>query len=62
MGKYAKGIIAVIGAAVTAALGLGLSGTIQQVLTVIAAVVTAAGVYLVPNSTPAVPAPVKAIS
>jgi hypothetical protein len=50
MGKYAKAVVGILGAAITAALGLGLSGTIQQVLTVAAAVVTAAGVYLVPNS------------
>ena len=50
MSRYLKAIVGVLGAAVTAGLGLGLSGTIQQVLTVAAAVVTAASVYLVPNS------------
>jgi len=44
-----KALVAVLGAAVTAALGLGLSGTVQNVLTVIAAALTALGVYLVPN-------------
>lgn len=47
--KYAKFFVAVAGAAITAALQLGLSGSAQQVLTVLAAVVTAAAVYLTPN-------------
>jgi hypothetical protein len=50
--KYAKFIVAVIGAGVTAALQLGLTGTAQQALTVLAAVVTAAAVYLTPNQQP----------
>ena len=58
--KYAKAIIAVAGAAITAAAGLGLTGTWQQVLTVLAAVCTAAGVYVTPNARP-VPDAVKAV-
>ncbi len=50
MSRYLKAVVAVAGAAVTAGLGLGLTGTIQQILTVAAAVLTAAGVYVVPNS------------
>lgn len=50
--KYAKAVVAVAGAAVTAALGLIPSGsTTWTVLTVLAAALTAAGVYLVPNKT-----------
>jgi len=58
--KYAKAIAAVAGAAVTAALGLGLTGTAQQILTVLAAICTAASVYIVPNARP-VPDAVKAV-
>jgi len=58
MSRYLKAVVAVAGAAVTAGLGLGLTGTIQQVLTVAAAVLTAAGVYATPNATTAA-APVK---
>jgi hypothetical protein len=47
--KYAKAVVAILGGGVTAALGLGLTGTTQQVLTVVAAMLTAAAVYLVPN-------------
>ena len=48
---YAKGIVAIIGAAVTAALGIVPPHTTTwQILTVLAAAVTAAGVYLVPNA------------
>lgn len=49
--KAAKALVAVIGAGITAALGLGLHGTAQQVLTVAAAMITALGVFLVPNAT-----------
>ena len=56
---YAKGIVAVIGVAVTAALGIIPANTITwQVLTVVSAVVTAVGVYLIPNTpTPAAAKP-----
>ena len=48
--KYAKAVAAIVGAAVTAALGIwGPDTTVGQVLVVVAAVCTAAGVYLVPN-------------
>jgi len=48
---YAKGIVAIIGAAVTAALGIVPPHTTTwQILTVLAAAVTAAGVYVVPNT------------
>ena len=57
----AKALVAIIGAAVTAALGILPHGTTGwTILTIAAAALTAAGVYLVPN-TPAVPyAPTKA--
>ncbi len=55
MSPYAKTITAVIGAAVTAALGtVPEDSTVFTTLTVIAAVLTALGVYTVPN-TPATP-------
>lgn len=48
--KYAKGIVAVVGATITAALGIvPPSSTVWSVLTIISAAVTAVGVYLVPN-------------
>lgn len=48
----AKAVVAVIGAAVTAALGLvPAQSTVWVVLTVVSATLTAAGVYLVPNAT-----------
>ncbi len=48
---YQKAIVAIVGAAVTAALGIvPPNSTVWQVLTVVAAAVTAAGVYLTPNS------------
>lgn len=53
MNKYAKAIVAVVGAAVTAGLGLGLTGTVQQVLVIVAAALTALGVYVAPNAKPA---------
>jgi hypothetical protein len=54
MQRYAKAVVGVIGAGVTAALGLVPPSTsLWQVLTVLSAVVTAAGVYLVPNTPPA---------
>lgn len=49
--KAAKALVAVVGAGITAALGLGLTGTTEQVLTIAAAMVTALGVWLVPNKT-----------
>lgn len=51
MTQYAKAIVAIIGAAVTAALGiLPANTTTWQLLTILSAAVTAAGVYLVPNA------------
>lgn len=48
---YAKAIVAIIGATVTAALGIvPPHSTTWEILTVLAAAVTAAGVYLVPNA------------
>lgn len=48
---YAKAIVAIVGAAVTAGLGIvPPHSTMWQILTVLAAAVTAAGVYLVPNA------------
>lgn len=54
--QYAKAIIAIIGAGVTAALGLIPPNTnVWQILTVVSALVTAAGVYLIPNTPPTPP-------
>lgn len=48
--RYAKAIVGIVGAGCTAALGLiPPDSTLWTVLTVVAAMVTAAGVYLVPN-------------
>jgi hypothetical protein len=53
--QYAKAIVAVIGAAVTAALAIFPSGsTTWNALTITSAALTALGVYLVPNA-PATP-------
>lgn len=50
MKHYAKAIIAILGAGITAALGIVSPDTdLFNVLTIAAAVVTAAGVYLIPN-------------
>lgn len=49
--KYAKGIVAVAGATITAALAIFPSGsTTWNTLTILAAAVTALGVILVPNT------------
>jgi hypothetical protein len=50
--RYAKALVAVLGAALTAASGLGIGGGWGQVITVALVAVTAAGVYLVPNARP----------
>ncbi len=51
MGTYAKAIVASLGAAVTAMLGLIQESTqLWTVLTILAAALTAAAVYMVPNS------------
>lgn len=51
MAKYAKAIVAIAGAAVTAALGIFPANTaVWQALTIASAALTAAGVYLVPNA------------
>lgn len=51
MMHYAKAIIAILGAGITASLGIVAPDTdLFNILTIAAAVVTAAGVYLVPNS------------
>lgn len=57
MGKYAKGIVAVIGAAIVA-LQLALednSVSNAEWVTIALALVTAVGVYLIPNSPPSTP-------
>lgn len=47
---YAKAVVAIAGAAVTAALGIFPESTLTwKLLTVAAAALTAAGVYLAPN-------------
>lgn len=49
---YAKGIVATVGATITAALAIFPQGThTWDALTIAAAAVTAVGVYLVPNTT-----------
>jgi len=59
--KYAKAIVAVIGAALTAASTFVAPGsTWGHIVTIALAAVTAAGVYAVPN-TPAVPPAVAAL-
>ena len=50
-----KAIVAVLGAGLTAAAGLGLTGTAQQLITIALALVTAAGVYGVRNGDKPVP-------
>lgn len=50
MKQYAKALVGIAGAAVTAALGIvPPSSPTWSLLTVLAAAITAAGVYLVPN-------------
>lgn len=52
MTKYAKAVVAIVGAAVTAALGIvPPNSATWQVLTVVAAALTAVAVYTVPNKT-----------
>ena len=48
--KYAKALVAIAGGAVTAALSIfPAETTTWQVLTILSAMLTAAGVYLTPN-------------
>jgi len=50
MKTYAKAIVGIVGAAVTAALGIVPPNTTTwTLLTILSAAITAAGVYLVPN-------------
>lgn len=50
LARYAKAIAAIGGAGVTAALGIwGPQTPVGQVLVVVAAVLTAVGVYMTPN-------------
>lgn len=52
MQAYAKAVVAVVGAAVTAALGLVAPDTTTWiVLTIVSAALTAASVYVTPNKT-----------
>lgn len=58
---YRKALVAALGAALTAALGVvPPDSTLWQVLTVASAALTAAAVYAVPNTPPAGPAGVVA--
>lgn len=50
--QFAKAFVAIVGAGVTAALGIFTEGTAFQILTILSALLTAAGVYLVPNTPP----------
>lgn len=53
MSMYAKAIIAIVGSAVTAALGLiPPNTTLWIILTVVSAGLTTAGVYFTPNAEP----------
>jgi NAD-dependent SIR2 family protein deacetylase len=53
MTQYAKLIVAIVGAGITTALGLiPPTSTLWVVLTVASAMLTAYGVYQVPNATP----------
>lgn len=48
---YAKAFVAIVGAAVTAALGVfPANSPVWTALTILSAALTAAGVYLVPNA------------
>lgn len=48
--RYAKAIVGIGGSAVTAALGIfPAHSTTWQLLTILSAAITAAGIYLVPN-------------
>lgn len=59
--KALKALVAVIGGAITSALTIwGPDTTVGQVLVVVAALLTAVSVYLVPNA-PAVPDAVRAV-
>ncbi len=49
---YAKAIVAILGAGVTAALGIWATGDVANMLKVLSALLTAGGVYLVPNTDP----------
>lgn len=56
MQKYAKLIVAILGAGVTAALGIVSPDTeLFSILTIAAAMLTAYGVYAVPNDKPLEP-------
>jgi hypothetical protein len=58
MNTYAKALVAIVGSAVTAALGIFPAGsTVYTVLTILSAAITAAAVYLVPNAPDSVPPP-----
>jgi len=49
--RAAKAVVAILGAGVTAALGIwGPDTSVGRVLVIVAAICTAAGVYLVPNA------------
>ncbi len=51
--RYAKALIAIVGAAATSALAIvPAHSTLWTVLTVVSAALTAAAVYLVPNASP----------
>ena len=52
--KVRKAVVAVVGMALTVGLGLGLTGTAGAILTAVAGLATALGVYRVPNA-PATP-------
>jgi hypothetical protein len=51
LAPYAKAIVAILGAGITAALGIwGPDTKVGMVLTILAAMITAASVYAVPNT------------
>lgn len=53
--KIRKALVATLGMALTVGLGLGLTGTAGDVLTALAGLATAFGVYRVPNARGAAP-------
>lgn len=54
MGRYAKFIVAILGAAVTTALTIWTTGTAENWLVIASSVLTAITVYSVPNTPQAV--------
>lgn len=61
--RYAKAVVAILGGAVTAAVGVvPPHSTTWQILEIVSATCTATGVYLVPNRKPVLPGAVGTAS